>query len=154
MSTTRAWVIYSIVRLLSFIVPFAIVMLVLPGWEWAWLVGLVVATICGLAISEIFLVRPRQVIADSLARRRAERLAADPRRALDREEDALLDGETDPAAVAGATSGTVASETASSGTATPESASPGTATPASAPADSAESGTATSDPEAGSPETR
>lgn len=144
MSTTRAWVIYSIVRFLSFIVPFAIVMLVLPGWEWAWLVGLVVATICGLAISEIFLVRPRQVIADSLARRRAERLAADPRRALDREEDALLDGETDPAAVAGAASGPVASETASTGTAASET----------APADSAESGTATSDPEAGSPETR
>lgn len=94
MRTSRAWTIYVIVRVLAFIVPFGIVMLVLPTWQWNWLVGVIVGAIVSLAISQIFLYRERHALAESL-QERAETKAAqkDQRRPIDVEEDADIDAQ-------------------------------------------------------------
>mgnify|MGYP003604959236 CR=1 FL=1 len=34
MNSKRAWLVYTVIRLLAFAVPFAVVMLALPDWQW------------------------------------------------------------------------------------------------------------------------
>lgn len=99
MKTSRAWTVYALVRVLAFIVPFGIIMLVLPSWQWNWLVGVIVGAIVSLAVSQIFLYRERHTMADSL-RERAEEKAAnvDQRRPIDLEEDADLEGQLENSA--------------------------------------------------------
>ncbi|SJM55996.1 DUF4229 domain-containing protein [Gulosibacter sp. 10] len=113
MNTSRAWVIYTIVRVLAFIVPFAIIMLVLPGWQWNWLVGLVVATIVNLSVTEIFLHEHRTMIAKSFQDRQEarERGRIDTRRPIDVEEDEILDAQEAEAAGRDDAAGTPAPET-------------------------------------------
>ncbi len=89
MTATRAWIIYTITRLGSFVVPFVAIMLILPDWQWNWLVGIVVGAVVSASISQIFLSKPRAVMAEQMAARRAEKV--DPRAPIDIEEDALLD---------------------------------------------------------------
>ncbi|WP_311478848.1 DUF4229 domain-containing protein [uncultured Gulosibacter sp.] len=89
MTATRAWIIYTITRLGSFVVPFVVIMLILPDWEWNWVVGIVAGVLVSASISQIFLAKPRAVMAEQLAARRAK--DGDQRTAADVEEDALLD---------------------------------------------------------------
>ncbi|NLT25981.1 MAG: DUF4229 domain-containing protein, partial [Microbacteriaceae bacterium] len=92
MDLSRAWIIYVAVRLVSFVVPFALVMLALPGWEWNWLLGAVFGALASQAISVIALRPHRERIAQGLAERRAaEERPRETRRAIDLEEDADLD---------------------------------------------------------------
>lgn len=91
MKTSRAWIIYTIVRLLSFVVPFVIVMLLLPGWQWNWLVAMIVATIVGIVVSMIFLRSERMAIGGAIMEQREGRVVGMDAKA----EDALLD-EQDP----------------------------------------------------------
>lgn len=89
MTATRAWIIYALTRLGSFVVPFVAIMLILPDWQWNWLVGIVVGAVVSASISQIFLSKHRAVMAEQMAARRAEKV--DHRAPIDIEEDALLD---------------------------------------------------------------
>lgn len=93
MTPTRAWIIYALIRLAAFAVPFVVVMLVMPDFEYNWLVGALVGVAVGLAVSEIFLRDERIAIGEQLEERRAAREAsrAERRSALDLEEDADVD---------------------------------------------------------------
>lgn len=89
MVSKRAWVGYTVIRVLAFLIPFAIVMLTLPAWSYNWIVGLIAGTIIGAAVSYIFLRRQRMQMGDDLAEMRNRR---DQRTKLDREEDDALEG--------------------------------------------------------------
>ena len=92
MDLTRAWITYVVVRVVAFVVPFAAVMLALPGWQWNWLLGAVFGALASQALSVIALRPQRERIAQGLAERRAaEDRPRDTRRAVDLEEDADLD---------------------------------------------------------------
>ncbi|MET0724888.1 MAG: DUF4229 domain-containing protein [Leifsonia sp.] len=57
-----SWVMYTVLRLLAFFVPFAILMLAgIEGW-----ISALVAAVFGLAFSYIFLRRPREKVASSI----------------------------------------------------------------------------------------
>lgn len=88
MHSKRAWIVYTVVRVLAFAVPFAIVMLGFPAWQWNWLAGAIVGAVVSLAVSYIFLRRERTRMSEDLAEARARR---DQRMQLDKEEDAALD---------------------------------------------------------------
>jgi hypothetical protein len=80
-----SWVLYTVLRLLAFFVPFAILMLAgVDGW-----VAAVVAALFGLAFSYIFLRRPREKVALSIydARHRDKPLVHPD----DESEDAAID---------------------------------------------------------------
>ena len=76
MTATRAWIIYTLTRLGSFVVPFVAIMLILPDWQWNWLVGIAVGAVAFSSNTQI-------------SARRAEKV--DHRAPIDIEEDALLD---------------------------------------------------------------
>ncbi|VXB62832.1 DUF4229 domain-containing protein [Pseudoclavibacter sp. 8L] len=99
MNSKRAWLVYSVIRLLAFAIPFAVVMLALPTWQWSWLAGALVGAIISACISVIFLRGTRQKMGDDL-QRLSER--KDARTADDKLEDAALDGEAGPASAAAA----------------------------------------------------
>ncbi len=65
----RSAVVYSVLRLLAFIVPFGLMMLVPIMREYYWL-SAIFAALIGLSLSMIFLRRPLDDVASSLARRR------------------------------------------------------------------------------------
>lgn len=92
MDSKRAWIGYTVVRVLAFAVPFAAVMLILPDWPYSWIVGALVGTVVGLAVSYLFLRDQRTRMGDDLAELRSRR---DQRTRLDREEDAELDEPAD-----------------------------------------------------------
>lgn len=89
MTATRAWIIYTVTRLGSFAVPFVVIMLILPDWQWNWLVGVAVGAVVSASVSQIFLAKPRAVMAEQMAARRDENV--DHRTPTDMEEDALID---------------------------------------------------------------
>lgn len=89
MNSKRAWLVYTVIRLLAFAVPFAVVMLALPDWQWNWLAGAAVGAIISACISVIFLRGTRQQMGADL-QRLSER--KDSRTADDTDEDAALDG--------------------------------------------------------------
>lgn len=88
----RAWIKYTVIRLLAVVVPFAVVMLLLPGMRWNWAIALVVATITGAAVSVIFLRNERAAIGEAIleSRTHVQPPAAPGKDAA--AEDALLDG--------------------------------------------------------------
>lgn len=88
MNSKRAWLVYTVIRLLAFAVPFAVVMLALPAWQWNWLAGAAVGAIISACISVIFLRGTRQQMGADL-QRLSER--KDSRTADDKDEDAALD---------------------------------------------------------------
>ncbi|MGO1543938.1 MAG: hypothetical protein ACTHXA_06320 [Gulosibacter sp.] len=95
MKTSRAWTVYILVRVLAFIVPFGIIMLVLPTWQWNWLVGVIVGAIVSLTISQIFLYREQIEIGGAIQERAEARKArANERRPIDIEEDADIDAQS------------------------------------------------------------
>lgn len=71
----RSAVLYSVLRLLAFLVPFGVLMLFpvfQDGLQW---LAAVFAALIGLSLSLIFLRRPLDDVTGSLAERRAERAA-------------------------------------------------------------------------------
>ncbi len=82
----RSAIVYSVLRLLAFFVPFGIMMLFPPLRELYWLAAIFAALI-GLSLSLLFLRKPLDDVTAGLAERRARRLE---RRDTDEEvEDAL-----------------------------------------------------------------
>lgn len=69
---TRSVVVYSVLRLLAFLMPLGIMMLFPIFREMYWL-ALIFATLIGLSLSIIFLRRPLDDVAQGLAERRAAR---------------------------------------------------------------------------------
>lgn len=88
MQSKRAWITYTIIRILAIFIPFAVVMFAFPAMPYNWVLGLVVGTIVSAAVSFLFLRDARTRMGDDLASLRARR---DTRTELDREEDEVLD---------------------------------------------------------------
>lgn len=63
----RAWVVYTVLRVLAFAVPFGVLVAVGLDWWWAALI----AAVIGFCLSYILLRRPREAVARSLAEARA-----------------------------------------------------------------------------------
>lgn len=61
-NTRKAWILYVVLRLAFFAVPFAALMLI--GWPW-WL-SAITATLVGVSLSIIFLSKPRETAASSI----------------------------------------------------------------------------------------
>ncbi|WP_371029819.1 DUF4229 domain-containing protein [Pseudoclavibacter sp. JSM 162008] len=109
MNSKRAWLVYSVIRLLAFAVPFAVVMLALPAWQWNWLAGALIGAVISACISVIFLRGTRQQMGDDLQRLTERK---DARTADDKDEDVALDStaETEAAEPGKATSETEPAE--------------------------------------------
>lgn len=93
MHTTRAWIVYTLVRLISFALPLILILLALPGWQWSWLLGIAAGAVVSALVSFIFLDKQRTAMAESLAARRDRREKKGPTPAEEDEsfEDAVVD---------------------------------------------------------------
>ncbi|MEV5069320.1 DUF4229 domain-containing protein [Microbacterium sp. LMI12-1-1.1] len=90
----RSAIVYSVLRLLAFLVPFGILMLFPIMQEYYWLAAIFAALI-GLSLSVLFLRKPLEDATSGLAERRARsRSAVTDEQA----EDAAADATTDPRA--------------------------------------------------------
>jgi len=71
----RSVVVYSVLRLLAFLVPFGLLMLFPIFRQSGWLIGLaaVFAALIGLSLSILFLSRPRAAVSEGIAERQAQR---------------------------------------------------------------------------------
>jgi len=78
---------YSVLRLAAFLVPFGLMML-LPAFQGLWWLAAIFAALIGLSISVLFLRRPLSDVSESLAARRA---AADRPKTERQLEDELED---------------------------------------------------------------
>ena len=89
----RSFWLYTVLRILFFLVPFGILMLLPIGREFYWL-SAIFAALIGLSLSVIFLRRPLDEVSASLAERRARR--TDP--TDEQVEDATLEDAPAPSA--------------------------------------------------------
>jgi hypothetical protein len=71
----RSALLYTVLRLLAFLVPFGLLMLLPVFQQLPWLAA-VFAALIGLSLSMLFLRRPLETVTSGLAERRAERHAA------------------------------------------------------------------------------
>ncbi len=97
MKSRSAWLVYVVLRLVFFVVPFAALMLI--GWTW-WL-SAIVATLAAVSLSVIFLNRQRSAASESIyAWRTKERTEDDVIEddAVDAAEPRIADGSSDSAA--------------------------------------------------------
>ncbi|PII87891.1 hypothetical protein BMH32_12555 [Leucobacter sp. OLJS4] len=97
MKSRSAWLVYIVLRLLFFVVPFAALMLI--GWTW-WL-SAIVATLAAVSLSVIFLNRQRSAASESIyAWRTKERTEDDVIEddAVDAAEPRIADDSSDSAA--------------------------------------------------------
>ena len=62
MNTRNAWLLYSLLRIAFFAVPFTVFMVL----GWAWWLSVIVATLIALPLSVIFLSKPRETAAQSV----------------------------------------------------------------------------------------
>ncbi|HKT55362.1 MAG TPA: DUF4229 domain-containing protein [Microbacterium sp.] len=71
----RSVILYSVLRLLAFLVPFGLLMLFPIFRQNGWLIGLaaVFAALIGLSLSILFLTKPRAAVSEGIAERRAHR---------------------------------------------------------------------------------
>ena len=63
-------IVYSVLRLLAFLIPLGL-MLLLPIFRQNWLIAVVFAALIGLSLSLLFLRQPRAAVAEGIAKRRA-----------------------------------------------------------------------------------
>lgn len=71
MSAKKAWVLYTVLKLLSFFIPFTLIMLALPRTEqlflgWGTLFALVCSGVISVAVSVLFLSKLRHRAAESI----------------------------------------------------------------------------------------
>ncbi|GAA1775618.1 DUF4229 domain-containing protein [Leucobacter iarius] len=88
MKSRSAWLVYVVLRLVFFVVPFAALMLI--GWTW-WL-SAIVATLAAVSLSVIFLNRQRSAASESIYAWRTK----------ERTEDDVIEDEAVDAAESGA----------------------------------------------------
>lgn len=93
MQSKRAWLVYVLVRLLAFAIPFAVIMLALRGWPYDWVAAGAAGALISLLVSYIFLRQHRTRMGADL---RALRSRRDPRGELELEEDAELGKDAEP----------------------------------------------------------
>ncbi|NLA64721.1 MAG: DUF4229 domain-containing protein [Leucobacter sp.] len=91
-TTGKAWLLYSALRLLFFVVPFGLLFFI--GWPW-WL-AMVIAALVSLSLSLIFLSKPRETASTSIYEWRMRDRTQDDIA----EDDALDAGVVDGAGVA------------------------------------------------------
>ena len=92
----RSAIVYSVLRLLAFLVPFGILMLFPIMREYYWLAAIFAALI-GLSLSVLFLRKPLDDVTSGLAERRAQaRAAASDEEAEDAAADAAAPSTPDP----------------------------------------------------------
>ncbi len=94
MNTRTAWIVYSLLRLAFFAVPFAALMLLLslggfPQWIAALVAG-VVSALIAVSLSVIFLAKPREAAAESIYEWRNRARSSD-----DVAEDDAVDAQAD-----------------------------------------------------------
>ncbi|QKJ18544.1 DUF4229 domain-containing protein [Microbacterium hominis] len=88
----RSALVYTVLRLLAFLVPFTLLMLLPIGREFYWL-SAIFAALIGLSLSLLFLRRPLDEVTRDLAARRAQaRAAASDEAAEDAAADAVAPG--------------------------------------------------------------
>lgn len=93
----RSALVYTVLRLLAFLVPLGILLLFPVFRELPWLAA-VFAALIGLSLSLLFLRRPLDQVTGDLADRREARRAANRRTAAERDadvEDAVVDATRD-----------------------------------------------------------
>lgn len=93
----RSALVYSVLRLLAFLVPLGILLLFPIFRELPWLAA-VFAALIGLSLSLLFLRRPLDQVTGDLAERREARRAANRRTGAERDadvEDAVVDATGD-----------------------------------------------------------
>ncbi|WP_022877863.1 DUF4229 domain-containing protein [Microbacterium sp. B19] len=93
----RSALVYTVLRLLAFVVPLGILLLFPVFQELPWLAA-VFAALIGLSLSLLFLRRPLDQVTGDLAERREARRAANHRTGAERDadvEDAVVDAATD-----------------------------------------------------------
>ncbi|MDL9981588.1 DUF4229 domain-containing protein [Microbacterium candidum] len=91
----RSTLVYTVLRLLAFLVPFGIMMLFPVFQELYWLAA-VFAAIIGLSLSMLFLRRPLNDMSSGIAERRDARAATHPAKVTDEDvEDAAEDAAHD-----------------------------------------------------------
>ncbi len=73
--STRTAVVYSVLRLLAFLIPFGLLMLLPIMREFYWLTAIFAALI-GLSLSLLFLRRPLDQVTSEMASRRRQRRAS------------------------------------------------------------------------------
>jgi len=116
----RPVLVYSVLRLLAFLVPFGLLMLLPIGRELYWL-SAIFAALIGLSLSMLFLRRPLNEVTTGIAERRAATRAAAADEAIEDAAADALSGEE--AAAEAAPSGSASSESAPSETSTADAAS-------------------------------
>lgn len=91
----RSVVVYSVLRLLAFLVPFGLLMLFPIFRQNGWLIGLAAlfAALIGLSLSILFLSRPRAAVSEGIAARQANRT-----KPTGAEQDAEIEDAADDAA--------------------------------------------------------
>lgn len=90
----RSALVYTVLRLLAFVVPLGILLLFPVFQELPWLAA-IFAALLGFSLSLLFLRRPLENVTGGLAARRADRSAAGRRTGAEADadaEDATLDG--------------------------------------------------------------
>ena len=93
----RSALVYTVLRLLAFVVPLGILLLFPVFQELPWLAA-VFAALIGLSLSLLFLRRPLDQVTGDLAERREARRAANRRTGAERDadvEDAVVDAARD-----------------------------------------------------------
>jgi ABC-type siderophore export system fused ATPase/permease subunit len=93
----RSALVYTVLRLLAFVVPLGILLLFPVFQELPWLAA-VFAALIGLSLSLLFLRRPLDKVTGDLAERREARRAANRRTGAERDadvEDAVVDAARD-----------------------------------------------------------
>ncbi|GAA3765665.1 hypothetical protein GCM10022240_17550 [Microbacterium kribbense] len=83
---TRSAIVYSVLRLLVFLVPLGIMML-FPIFRDMYWIALIFATLIGISLSIIFLRRPLNDVSQGLAERRAARTATHAKTAAEQDAD-------------------------------------------------------------------
>ncbi|MER7798233.1 DUF4229 domain-containing protein [Microbacterium sp. NPDC096154] len=102
-SAGLSFVVYAVLRLAAFLVPFGLMML-LPAFHDLWWLAAVFAALIGLSISVLFLRRPLGEVSQSLAARRAAAEtsgAPRPRAQTERELEDQLEDEANERAMRG-----------------------------------------------------
>lgn len=89
----RSALVYTVLRLLAFLVPFGILML-FPVFQSLYWLAAIFAALIGLSLSLLFLRRPLTEVTTSLAERRAKDTSASTD---EEDEDAAADAVIDPA---------------------------------------------------------
>lgn len=95
----RSALVYTVLRLLAFLVPFGIMMLFPILREFYWLAA-VFAALIGLSLSLLFLRRPLEDLTSEMAARRGRN--AEPATSDEQFEDAVVDDDAPNSAASGA----------------------------------------------------